>query len=114
MKPLAQVRDALLHQREELNQRLGKLHAPTRRSEDPLTADFAEQAIQRQNDDVISALEQATQAELVQINHALARIESGDYGYCVECGVEIPEKRLLVLPYTERCVQCADKAVRNH
>jgi DnaK suppressor protein len=107
MKSHIQIREDLLRKREELNHRVATLHAPTRRSEEPLTADFAEQAVQRQNDDVFEALEQATLRELAQINRALARIDAGDYGLCVECGLEIPEARLLVLPFTEYCVSCA-------
>ena len=109
MKPHSQIRAELLQKRDELNRRIAKLHSPTRRSEEPLTADFAEQAIQRQNDDVINALEHASQVELAQINRALARIDAGEYGLCVECGEEIPEARLAVLPFTEYCVRCAER-----
>ncbi len=109
MKSVEKIREALLARREEINRRIGKLHAPTRRSEEPLNADFAEQAIQRQNDDVMSALEHAGEAELTQINRALSRIDAGEYGLCVDCGEAIPEQRLEILPYTEHCVACAEK-----
>lgn len=41
------------------------------------------------------------------IDAALARMESGDYGFCAECGEGIPAKRLAVDPTFTRCVDCA-------
>ena len=114
MKTVPQIKEQLLSKREQINRRLAKLHAPTRRSEEPLTADFAEQAVQRQNDEVISALEQASRQELTQINRALARIDAGEYGLCVVCGNPIPEARLAILPYTQHCVACAEKLGATH
>jgi len=45
---------------------------------------------------------------LVQIEHALSRIENGDYGYCVKCDEEIAEKRLELDPVVLTCIHCAD------
>lgn len=46
---------------------------------------------------------------LDQIDGALARIESGSYGRCEECGVKIPKPRLEAVPYTALCVRCASR-----
>lgn len=46
--------------------------------------------------------------ELRNIATALARIESGDYGYCLECGEMISRLRLEVSPSTAYCIKCAD------
>lgn len=46
-------------------------------------------------------------ARIKMIDAALIRIEEGDYGYCAECGEEIPAKRLDVDPAVPRCVKCA-------
>ena len=40
------------------------------------------------------------------INTALRRIETGEFGYCDDCGVDIPEKRLKLQPHASRCVEC--------
>jgi DnaK suppressor protein len=47
--------------------------------------------------------------ELRRVTVALARIDSGDYGYCVECGETIPAARLKVDMAATRCVPCASK-----
>jgi DnaK suppressor protein len=41
-----------------------------------------------------------------KINGTLARIESGDYGYCDKCGVEIGIKRLEARPTATLCIDC--------
>ncbi len=50
------------------------------------------------------------QAELTRIDAALARMESGDYGYCVSCDEEISQKRLALDPAVPTCIHCADRA----
>lgn len=53
------------------------------------------------------AQERKRNADLVRIDMAIRRLEEGDYGYCSECGEEIPEARLQIDPMAERCVKCA-------
>jgi DnaK suppressor protein len=40
------------------------------------------------------------------IDEALDRLEDGSFGVCQECGEEIGEARLEVLPYATLCVEC--------
>lgn len=51
--------------------------------------------------------ERRRQAELKRIDAALARIKSGDYGYCLSCDEEIAAKRLEFDPSVALCVDCA-------
>ena len=46
-------------------------------------------------------------AELRRIEAAIARMDAGDYGFCIECGEEIPVRRLEFDPATPYCVDCA-------
>src|SRR5690606_16677225 len=41
-----------------------------------------------------------------KIDEAIARIDSGDYGYCEVCGVEIGLERLEARPTAELCIDC--------
>lgn len=43
---------------------------------------------------------------LKQVDDALTKIESGNYGFCQKCGIDIKEERLEVLPYTSFCKEC--------
>ena len=46
---------------------------------------------------------------LTQMDEAMGRLESGDYGICNDCGREIDERRLAVTPYTIYCTECQKK-----
>jgi len=52
------------------------------------------------------------EAALVEVDEALQRIADGTYGRCVDCGEEIPAKRLLAVPASARCVECQRKRER--
>jgi len=43
---------------------------------------------------------------LKKINEAMALIESGDYGYCEACGIEIGLPRMLARPTATLCIDC--------
>jgi DnaK suppressor protein len=109
MKQYEEIRRQLEHKREELERRLEKIKDDIRRTEKPLERDFAEQAVERQSDEVLDALGNAARIELAKIRVALTRIERDEYGICVVCGNPIPVKRLEILPDTDRCVVCAEK-----
>ncbi|OQX34224.1 MAG: dimethylmenaquinone methyltransferase [Oceanospirillales bacterium LUC14_002_19_P2] len=72
------------------------------------SADWSEQAQERENDEVLDALGNEAVAELRLIQKALERIEEGDYGLCTGCGGDIPVARLEIMPYTDLCVKCAE------
>jgi len=52
--------------------------------------------------------------ELRSIDAVLAVLRDGGYGYCVSCGVEIPDERLRVQPLALRCVACQERNERQH
>ena len=62
-------------------------------------------AIQQQA--MAQAQQRARSTELVRIDQALRRLDDGEYGYCLECGNEIPTKRLEIDPSASHCVKCA-------
>jgi DnaK suppressor protein len=48
------------------------------------------------------------QATLAALERALPRLDHPDFGLCRECEEPIPFARLMILPETELCVQCAE------
>jgi DnaK suppressor protein len=40
------------------------------------------------------------------LRDALRRIEEGTYGFCVDCGVDVPVERLYSQPVAIRCISC--------
>ncbi|RMG73022.1 MAG: TraR/DksA family transcriptional regulator [Nitrospirae bacterium] len=45
---------------------------------------------------------------LNKIDEALRKLEDGTYGICEECGTEIPEERLKIIPFAIYCVDCLE------
>jgi phage/conjugal plasmid C-4 type zinc finger TraR family protein len=88
----------------------GRINAIDRdiRHED-LSADWSEQASERENDEVLESLGNSSEQELSMIKFALIRIDEGNYFQCAECGEQIPSARLDLLPFAAHCVDCAEK-----
>ena len=109
----AQVKDRLEARKLELLERHGRISKHTRHREEPLPQDFAEQAIELENQELLEALDAEVADELRQIERALDRLEAGEYNQCKACGEDIPEARLEALPTTSLCVDCAAEAERG-
>lgn len=65
--------------------------------------DWEEMATEREGDEVLEDLGSAARNEIRMIDAALARMDEGEYGYCVSCGDEIAEERLDLVPATPFC-----------
>ena len=46
---------------------------------------------------------------LEMIDEALQRLEDSEYGICLDCGEQIPRKRLEAKPYAKYCVKCKSR-----
>lgn len=57
-----------------------------------------------------TALIEAADDQRRQIREALARIDAGTYGVCIDCGKPIGDARLTVRPEAARCVEDQAKA----
>jgi DnaK suppressor protein len=104
---LAAARLRLMERKQELEQRSAHAKSDMRHESDPLVADFADQATQREDDEVLAQISSSADAELLQIRRALARLNSGDYEVCARCGGAIAAGRLQAVPSTDRCSHCA-------
>ena len=102
------VRRTLLARRAELAERVGRLDEDLHHRQEPPSADFAEQASEQENLEVMHALEAEGRSELARVERSLARLERGEYDACARCGAAIGEARLAALPYAETCIGCAD------
>ena len=55
------------------------------------------------------ALVEAAQERRGEAQAALARLDAGSYGVCIDCGEKINEERLLFRPEASRCLSCQEK-----
>ena len=89
----------------ELQQRIGAIH---RDFADGRDSDWSEQAGERENEEVLNALESEAKVEIQHLSNAITRMENGSYGICQKCGEPISKQRLQVQPAAESCIECAD------
>ena len=111
---LAQVRTALNSRQTELREavqaaELVRRGEPLDRTE---VGDTKDMSSGRQQSDVDDAQQQRDIDELRQVDAALARLATGDYGVCTDCGDAITVRRLLVQPAALRCVNCQQRVER--
>lgn len=100
--------DRLQTLREELTNRINSIDADIHHKNEPVEKDFAEQVTQRENDDVLNAIDEEAQQTVKLIDAALSRIKNGSYGICAKCGADIPVERTNALPYVTTCMSCAE------
>jgi DnaK suppressor protein len=110
MKEYEEVRSNLIAMLEELNLRLSRITNNVKHADVPLEKDFAEQATQNENDEVMDYLGNSARTEIEMIKQAITRIDNGQYGICQVCGEPISKERLEALPYSNLCIKCASKA----
>jgi len=59
------------------------------------------------------ALERQIKDQLVEVEHALLKLEKGTYGLCDSCGQPIDPARLEALPHANLCVSCKSKQAKD-
>ena len=104
---IERIKSELNEKKAELESRMERTHKHIFQKDEPVSANFNEQIKQTENDNLVMALEAEGIEEIAQIDKALHRIDEGNYSQCQHCGGEIGESRLLAIPYTDSCINCA-------
>jgi DnaK suppressor protein len=71
--------------------------------------EYEENAQAELADYTLSSLMEAQRREIMLIDAALRRMDTGVFGDCVDCGYEIPIERLEALPFAIRCEEDATR-----
>jgi DnaK suppressor protein len=71
-------------------------------------ADEDEQALSEMLQTLASTRNQGSARELAEIDRALRKLrdDPADYGLCEDCGDEIADKRLELVPFARFCAEC--------
>ena len=111
-KQLAHFRDILTSLKEELSEDIDRT-VHTMQDEATVFADPNDRASQ-ESDIALELRNRDRERKLIKkINESLSAIESGDYGYCESCGVEIGLKRLEARPTATLCIDCKELEERK-
>ena len=102
-------KDALIQRQAELEQQLlqGK-HAAAPVELDPARVGRLSRMDALQSQALGQATQLRRQRELQRVKSALARLEAGDFGHCLECGEAIAPKRLEHDPSVPLCMNCSN------
>jgi RNA polymerase-binding transcription factor DksA len=103
MSDLNKLRQELEKQQKALEEKLSRIEADKRASH---SQDFADQAQERENDEVVDALAIELEKKLADVGLALTRIDKQLYGTCFLCGKPIDPARLHAKPEAVSCITC--------
>ena len=70
--------------------------------------DLGDESVADMLADIDAAIIDRQVKEVRDIEAALARIKSNEYGQCVDCGANIAHNRLLAYPTAKRCIRCQE------
>ena len=91
---------------------LHRRHAEQETTEES-TQDIADKAVSSYTREFLYSLNDAERSTVQQIDQALARIEDGTFGLCLNCGTPMNEKRLSAIPWSRHCVECQELAEKG-
>jgi len=70
--------------------------------------DMEERAVQIASENVTRRIAHDDRNLLRKVDHALKRLDLGDYGTCENCGATIPIGRLMAKPSVSLCLACQE------
>jgi len=103
-------RDELMAERDHLVTQLDQLGRGPGTRELDFDEGFADSGQVTAERGEVDALAGRLSDNLAEIEAALAKLESGSYGECEDCGNRIDPARLEAMPSARYCIDCASKA----
>lgn len=72
------------------------------------TEDYIDYAVSSYERDFSLSMTELERKQLLLVEEALSRIRRREYGRCLNCGVEIPQRRLEVEAWARYCILCQE------
>jgi DnaK suppressor protein len=88
---------------------MSEFYNESREIETGIAQDLGDKAESSYTKEFLLSLSDAERDRLGQIDLALKRLETPEYGSCEDCGKDIGKKRLDVIPWTPHCITCQEK-----
>ena len=112
-RELEKYRRLLEQKKSELSDELAKARDAEEETTEESTQDIADKAVSSYTREFLYSLTDGERTVVLQIDAALNRIDDGTYGYCLNCGVQMSDKRLAAVPWTPHCVDCQELAEKG-
>jgi DnaK suppressor protein len=78
-----------------------------------IMGDQVDNILKERDDQLKFRMEARNSLYLKKIGRALEKMETGNFGFCEDCGHEIQLKRLLARPMTNYCIECKEEQERD-
>lgn len=106
-KLVAECRQRLLQSKQDILNRVKEARSNLDQNEEK-GGDEGDQTIRVLAEQEFLSMHERLRSQLMEIESALARIESGAYGYCEETDEEIEPERLRAIPWTRLSIEGAE------
>jgi len=107
-KELEKYRRLLEEKKTALRAELAKTKNAEEETTEESTQDIADKAVSSYTREFLYSLNDAERSTIQQIDQALARIDDGTFGFCLNCGNPMNEKRLTAISWSRHCVDCQE------
>jgi RNA polymerase-binding protein DksA len=101
------IRKKLLTQRRNLFRQVAQTEEELRWFESDIESEVEERGQEASMVRLLDRLDGRAKAEIEEIDRALVKLGTEQYGRCEQCGKAIPQSRLEALPAAALCMACA-------
>ena len=105
-KMLLEKRQAII---KEIEESLGQSLTDDQQRRLESARDVGDQALMDLERELGISLMEMRNRRRQSIDEAITRLHEGTYGICANCGIEVSEKRLQVVPFAKLCVECQSR-----
>lgn len=105
-KELEVIKQTLTKMRQSLMEEVQAKYAASREIGETNAPDLADVSSNSYSREMLLNLSEAHHRQMQDIDAALARLESGEYGICAGCGENISPRRMEVRPFSRYCIDC--------
>jgi DnaK suppressor protein len=108
-KRLEYYKKKLQTKRDELARSIQRTEEEGRSADDDPTVDLADKAANSYTKEFLFGQNNTDRTTLQQIDDALTRIRTNNFGVCLNCETELQQKRLEAVPWASHCTVCQEK-----
>ncbi len=103
---LESIKQNLEKTRHDLMDEVEAKYAASREIGESNVPDLADVSSNAYSREMLLNLSEAHHRQMQDIDAALARLDSGEYGICANCEEEISPRRMEVRPFSRYCIDC--------
>lgn len=104
------LKTVLQEQQRELTHAIDKTQKEIRALADSGPGDVLDESCDNASREAVFTTYTRNHTHLRQVEVALKRIATGEFGLCAVCGGDIGLKRLQALPWANNCIKCQEKS----